>query len=408
MGATDVVPFVPLGTSTMADAVRLAERLGERVAKELGIPVYLYAAAAKRPERADLAKVREGQFEGLREAIATDPARAPDFGEPRLHPTAGAVAIGARPVLIAYNAYLTTPDVTIAKRIAKAVRARDGGLPEVKALGFEIRERNRAQVSMNLTDYHVTPIHRALEAVRREALRFGVGIEESEIVGLVPEDALLDAAEYYLQLHSFDRAAVLERKLRTAESSAPGHESIASFAARLAARTPTPGGGSAAGVVAALASALGEMVLAYSIDPAKPAEELVAVRAALTEGRQRFLELAEEDSRSYDAVRQTKKTRKERPGDAAAQEAYLRAVRGAAEVPLETARRAVELAGRLDNVRGRTRPALASDLVTSLALFRAATEGALANVAINLEDLKAAGQPIDALESEVARLKPTR
>lgn len=408
MGATDVVPFVPLGTSTMADAVRLAERLGERVAKELGIPVYLYAAAAKRPERADLAKVREGQFEGLREAIATDPARAPDFGEPRLHPTAGAVAIGARPVLIAYNAYLTTPDVTVAKRIAKAVRARDGGLPEVKALGFEIRERNRAQVSMNLTDYHVTPIHRALEAVRREALRFGVGIEESEIVGLVPEDALLDAAEYYLQLHSFDRAAVLERKLRTAESSAPGHESIASFAARLAARTPTPGGGSAAGVVAALASALGEMVLAYSIDPAKPAEELVAVRAALTEGRQRFLELAEEDSRSYDAVRQTKKTRKERPGDAAAQEAYLRAVRGAAEVPLETARRAVELAGRLDNVRGRTRPALASDLVTSLALFRAATEGALANVAINLEDLKAAGQPIDALESEVARLKPTR
>jgi len=168
MGATDVVPFVPIGASTMADAVRLAERLGARVAKELGIPVYLYAAAAKRPERADLANVREGQFEGLREAIVADPARAPDFGEPKLHPTAGAVAIGARPVLIAYNAYLTTPDVSVAKRIAKAVRARDGGLPEVKALGFEIRERNRAQVSMNLTDYRVTPVHRALEAVRRE------------------------------------------------------------------------------------------------------------------------------------------------------------------------------------------------------------------------------------------------
>jgi len=406
MGATDVVPFVPLGVSTMSDAVRLAEKLGARVAKELGIPVYLYASAAKRPERADLAKVREGQFEGLREAIVSDPKRAPDFGEPKLHPTAGAVAIGARPVLIAYNAYLTTPDVAIAKRIAKAVRARDGGLPEVKALGFEIKERNRAQVSMNLTDYHVTSIHRALEAVRREAQRFGVAVEESEIVGLVPEDALFDAAEYYLQLHSFDRSAVLERKVRSIATTGPGHESIASFAARLAARTPTPGGGSAAGVVAALASALGEMVLAYSIDPANPAQDLSAVSAALTEGR-RFLELSDEDSRSYDAVRQSKKVRKERPNDPAAQEGYLQAVRGAAEVPLETARRAVGLAKQLDGVRSRTRAALGSDLVTSLALFRAAAEGALANVAINLEDLKAAGQSVEAFEAEVARLRPS-
>ena len=136
MGATDVVPFVPLGESTMAEAVHLAERLGQRVAEELHIPVYLYAAAARRPERADLAKVREGQFEGIRQSIATDPARAPDFGPARVHPTAGAVAIGARPVLIAYNVYLATPDVAIAKRIARTVRARDGGLPEVKALGF--------------------------------------------------------------------------------------------------------------------------------------------------------------------------------------------------------------------------------------------------------------------------------
>ena len=408
MGATDVVPFVPFGASTMADAVRLAERLGARVAKELGVPVYLYAAAAKRPERADLAKVREGQFEGLREVIATDPSRAPDFGEPRLHPTAGAVAIGARPILIAYNAYLTTPDVAIAKRIAKAVRARDGGLPEVKALGFEIKERNRAQVSMNLTDYRVTPVHRALEAVRREATRYGVSVEESEIVGLVPEDALFEAAEYYLQLHSFDRAAVLERKVHAAESVGPGHESIASFASRLAARTPTPGGGSAAGVVGALAAALGEMVLAYSIDPTKPAEDLVDVSAALTAGRRRFLELADEDARSYDAVRQSKKFRKEHPGDPAGQEGYLKAVRGAAEVPLETARRAVELAERLAGVRERTRAALASDLVTSLAMFRAATEGALANVAINLDDLKAAGEPTTDLDTEVARLRATR
>ncbi|HEY1198386.1 MAG TPA: cyclodeaminase/cyclohydrolase family protein [Thermoplasmata archaeon] len=200
---------------------------------------------------------------------------------------------------------------------------------------------------------------------------------------------------------------MLERKVRSIASSGPGHESIASFVARLAARTPTPGGGSAAGVVGALAAALGEMVLAYSIDPAKPAEDLVAVSDVLTEGRHRFLELADEDSRSYDAVRQAKKVRKERPGDPAAQEGYLTAVRGAAEVPLETARRAVELAHRLDSVGSRTRAALGSDLVTSLALFRAAAEGALANVAINLEDLKAAGQSTEALESEVTRLRPS-
>jgi glutamate formiminotransferase / formiminotetrahydrofolate cyclodeaminase len=405
MGATDVVPFVPLGTASIADAVKLAERLGERVAKELGIPVYLYAAAARRPERFDLAKVREGQFEGIRDTIETDPARAPDFGPAKVHPTAGAVAIGARPVLIAYNAYLTTPDVSIAKKVAKAVRARDGGLPEVKALGFEIKERNRAQVSMNLTDYRVTPVHRALEAVRREAQRYGVGVEESEIVGLVPEDALFDAAEYYLQLHAFDRAAILERKVRAVDASGPGHESIASFAGRLAARTPTPGGGSAAAVTAALAAALGEMVLAYSVDPAKPAEDLRGVARALTEGRQRFLELADEDAQSYDAVRAAKRARKDRPDDPALAAGYVSALDHAASVPLETARRARELADRLDAVRARTRAALTSDLVTSLALFRAAAEGALANVAINLEDLKAVGQPVDRIEAEVARLR---
>ena len=407
MGATDVVPFVPLGDATMADAVRLAERLGARVAESLGIPVYLYAAAARRPERADLAKVREGQFEGIRDSIGTDPSRAPDFGPARVHPTAGAVAIGARPVLIAYNAYLTTPDVAIAKKIARAVRARDGGLPEVKALGFDIPERGRAQVSMNLTDYRTTPVHRALEAVRREAQRYGVGIEESEIVGLVPEDALFDAAEYYLQLHAFRRDAILERKIRSIDRRAAG-ESLSAFTDRLAARTPTPGGGSAAAAAGALAAALGEMVLAYSIDPAKPDEELRTVRDLLTDGRRRLLALVEEDAASYEAVRTARRARKERPGDAAAQAAYLAALRNAAAVPLGSARLAQDLAVRLESVRARTKAALASDLVTSLALFRAATEGALANVAINLDDLRAAGEPTAEVEAELERLRAPR
>ena len=404
MGATDVVPFVPLGDATMVEAIRLAERLGERVGQELEIPVFLYAAAARRPERADLAKVREGQFEGLRRAIGTDPARAPDFGPARIHPTAGAVAIGARPILIAYNAYLTTPDVAIAKRIAKTVRARDGGLPEVKALGFEIAERHRAQVSMNLTDYRVTPIHRALEAVRREAQRYGIGVEESEIVGLVPEDALFDAAEYYLQLHGFDRGAVLERKVRAVDTAGMRVESLAAFTTRLAARTPTPGGGSAAAAAGALAAALGEMVLAYSIDAARPDPPLAELRERLERGRLRLLELVDEDAQSYEAVRTARRARKERPGPAA-DAAYLSAVRGATQVPLGTARLAAELAVELERVRGRTKAALSSDLVTALALFTAAIEGALANVAINLEDLKTQGEQIAEIESEIARLR---
>ncbi len=404
MGATDVVPFVPLGDASMADAVHLAERLGERVARELAIPVYLYGQAARRPERSDLAVVRAGQFEGLREAIATDPARAPDLGPSRLHPTAGAVAIGARPVLIAYNVLLDTPDVAIAKKVAKAVRARDGGLPEVKALGFELAERHRAQVSMNLTDFRRTSIARAFDEVRAQAAKLGAGVEESEIVGLVPEDALFDGAEVELRLRGFDRANVLERKVRAVEAARPGGEPIARYAARLAARTPTPGGGSAAAVVASFACALGEMVLAYSLAPATPAPELDALHEALAEGRLAFLRLAEEDSRAYEGVRTARRARKEAPGEAA-ERSYRAALQTSAEVPLETGRRARALAARLRAVGPRTRAALSSDLATSLALFGAAAEGALANVAVNVADLRAAGVPTEALEAEVARLR---
>jgi glutamate formiminotransferase / formiminotetrahydrofolate cyclodeaminase len=406
MGATDVVPFVPLGSATMADAVRLAERLGDRVANELGIPVYLYAGAARRPERADLAKVREGQFEGIRETIGTDPARAPDFGPARVHPTAGAVAIGARPVLIAYNVYLTTPDVAIAKKVAKAVRARDGGLPEVKALGFDIPERHQAQVSMNLTDYRVTPVHRAFDAVRKEAERLGAGVDESEIVGLVPEDALFDAAEHYMLLKRFDRAAVLERKVRAVDAATRTGESLSAYTDRLAARTATPGGGSASAAAGALGAAVGEMVLVYALDPAKPDEELASAHRALHDGRRRFLALIEEDPASYEAVRAARRVRRERTGDPAADAVYRAALRRSVAVPLETARLAQELSVRLESVRARTKPMLGSDLTTALALFRAATEGALANVAINLEDLAKVGESTSEVASEIDRLRP--
>jgi glutamate formiminotransferase len=398
MGATDVVPFVPLGGATVEEAVELAIALGTRVWEEIGVPVYLYGDAARVPERRDLAKVRAGQFEGIRETIGTDPRRRPDIGEALVHPTAGVTAIGARPVLIAYNAYLTTPDVTVAKRVAKAVRGRDGGLAEVKALGFDIRERQRAQVSMNLTDFRRTPIHQAVEAVRREAARFGAGVEETEIVGLVPEDALFDAAEYYLQLNSFDRSTVLERKVRDAQ---PPTESLADFAARLAARTPTPGGGSAAAAAGSFGAALGEMVTAYSTADDDPS--LGAVRARFAAARARFVDLVAEDAQAYTDTVAARRAARSEPGPEA-ETAWTAAMRHAAEVPLETAELAFACARELRNLADAVRPMMKSDWTTALAMLGAALEGALANVVINADDLRGRGADVSDLEVAVGRM----
>lgn len=211
VGATDVLPFVPLGGATLDQCVALARSVGQRIGDELGIPVYLYEAAATRPERAALPNLRKGEYEGLRDTIATEPARAPDFGPAQLG-TAGATIVGARQPLIAYNIYLHTADVEVAKRIAKAVRGSSGGLRGVRALGMLVE--GRAQVSMNLVDFRTTPIHRVVEMVAREAAAYGVLVAESELIGLIPEDALLDAARFYLRLHGMKDEQILERRLR--------------------------------------------------------------------------------------------------------------------------------------------------------------------------------------------------
>jgi len=214
MGAADVVPFVPVEGVSLDDCVRLARLTGRRIGEELGIPVFLYEAAATRPERVSLADVRRGEFEGLRELIGRDPARRPDFGPELIHPTAGAVAVGARRFLVAFNANLNTPDVRVAKAIAATIREQSGGLKHVRALGFSIEGGRRAQVSMNLVHTEATPIHRVLALVRAEAARWGAAVQGCEVVGLVPEFALLDAAEHALQLENFRRDQVLELRLR--------------------------------------------------------------------------------------------------------------------------------------------------------------------------------------------------
>ena len=214
MGATDVVPFVPISGVTMDECVQLARQCGERMWQELGIPVYLYEKAATRPERENLAALRKGQFEGIRAEIETNAARRPDFGEPRVHPTAGITAVGARPPLIAYNVNLGTSNIEIANKIARAVRHQSGGFRYVKALGFELKDRGIVQVSMNMVNYEGTPLFRVFEMIKREAERYGVTILGSEIVGLVPQAALNAVADFYLQLESFTEGQILEHRLQ--------------------------------------------------------------------------------------------------------------------------------------------------------------------------------------------------
>jgi glutamate formiminotransferase len=216
MGSTDVIPFVPISGVTMDDCVALARTCGERLWSEVGIPVYLYEKAATRPERENLASVRKGQFEGIRDEISTSDARRPDFGEARVHATAGITAVGARPPLIAYNVNLATADLEIANKIARAVRHQSGGLRYVKALGFELKDRGIVQVSMNMVNYEGTPLFRVFEMIKREAERFGVAVVGSEIVGLVPQLALNAVADFYLQLEKFSEDQILEHRLAEA------------------------------------------------------------------------------------------------------------------------------------------------------------------------------------------------
>jgi len=213
MGATDVIPFVPISGVTMEECVALARICGERMWSELEIPVYLYEKAATRPERENLATLRKGQFEAISAEIATIESRRPDFGETRVHPTAGITAVGARPPLIAYNVNLDTADVEIAGKIARAVRHQTGGLRYVKALGFELKDRGIVQVSMNMVNYEGTPLFRAFEMIKREAERYGVRVVGSEIVGLIPQRALNAVADFYLQLEKFSEDQILEHRL---------------------------------------------------------------------------------------------------------------------------------------------------------------------------------------------------
>src|ERR1700747_148272 len=285
----------------------MARHVGAEIWKRFQIPVYLYEAAATSPERTNLENIRRGQFEGIRDEIATNPTRKPDFGEARVHPTAGATVVGARKFLIAYNVFLNTPDVEIAKKIAKAVRFSSGGLRFVKGAGF--LARGQAQVSMTLTDFEQTSIHRVFELVKREAARYGVMPVSSEIVGLIPKKALEQGAEWFLQVENFDSSLILENRLAAVMGGkmAVGglRAGVEPFVEQLAAPPATPGGGSASAAAAAMAAGLATMVA--SMSRGKKAylqyeSQLSAAPARLPPLRDELKAAVDADAESYNSV----------------------------------------------------------------------------------------------------------
>jgi glutamate formiminotransferase/formiminotetrahydrofolate cyclodeaminase len=393
MGAADVVPFIPIDGVTIEDCVAIARRVGEEIWKRFQVPIYLYESAATHPDRQNLENIRRGQFEGLREEVATNPARRPDFGEAKLHPTAGATVVGARKALIAYNVFLNTANVEVAKKIAKAVRFSSGGLRYVKAAGFEVR--GLAQVSMNLTDFEQTPIARVFEFVKREASRYGVIPLSSEIVGLIPKRALEQAAEWFLQVENFDSSLILENRLAGViggKLAVGGLRSGAEpFIEQLAAATATPGGGSASAAAGAMAAALGSMVAGMS--RGKKAylqyeQQLSHALVRLSQLREHLKDGIDADAESFNRVMAAYKQAK---GSADGEAAIDAAMKVATSVPLETAQKAREVADLVASLRPITSPNMASDLTVATVLAQAAIQGALANVEVNLGSLKDAG-----------------
>jgi len=400
VGATDVLPFIPVDGVTLEDCVALARRVGQEIWRRYRVPVFFYEAAATRPDRVNLENVRRGQYEGLRQELKKNHDRQPDVGEPKMHPTAGVTVVGARKFLIAYNVNLSTPDVGIANKIAKAIRFSSGGLRYVKSMGVDLKARNIAQVSINLTDYEQTPMHRVYEMVKREAERYGAVPLGSEIVGLVPKKALEMAADYFLQLENFAPSQVFENKLAAALGGASLDEKKSGklaalarpFVEAVAGPTATPGGGSVSAFAATLAAALGQMVAGLSRKKKSQAAYVDRLSENLDELRRHAEALSEAidaDADSYDAVMAAFKMPQ---GDASLtakrDEAIEETTKAAADVPLHVAERAVALFERLGQLETIAAASMRSDLKVAKLMAEAGARGAIANVEINLDGIK--------------------
>jgi glutamate formiminotransferase/formiminotetrahydrofolate cyclodeaminase len=382
IGATDVVPFIPISGVTMDECVQIANTLGKRVADELELPVYLYEKAATRPERVNLANIRTGEYEGLKEAIENDPERKPDFGPSKLG-KAGATVIGARLPLIAFNVYLTTDDDGIATNIGRAIRHSSGGLRYVKALGMLVD--GQAQVSMNLTNYERTPIARVVESIRREAERYGVGIHHSELVGLIPQAALVDAAQWYMQLDQFVPDQILETRLYAAMQAQV--QQMDPFLSGLSAGTATPGGGSAAAYAAAMGAALVSMVARLTIGKKKYSgveQEMKTILEGTQALQQRLYHSVAEDAAAFQAVMEAYRLPKDSDQEDERRAAAIEtAMHRAAEVPLQVCQDAVHVMAFAADVAEKGNRNAISDAGSAGAMAGAAFKAAQYNVRIN-------------------------
>jgi glutamate formiminotransferase/formiminotetrahydrofolate cyclodeaminase len=390
MGAADVIPFIPISGMSIEECVELSVRVAQAIAERYRIPTYLYEQSARIPARRDLAYVRKGQFEAIREEIRTRPERKPDFGPCEVHPSAGASAVGARFPLIAYNIYLRTTELKIAREIARAIRSSSGGFRYVKAMGFQIEDRNQVQVSMNLTNYEATPLFRVFDLVCREAERYGVSIASSEIIGLIPQKALDASAEYYLRLENFSRNQILENRLTEALSRQPA---IEEFILNVAKADPLlPAGGSVAALAGSLAAALGEMMSSLTEGREKfaPVDSRVRqIHARLSACREALRALVQEDSEAFRSLFNAVKLPKANEHQIAARaEAIERTTRIATETPLRTARAASEVLMSLRELVDIGNPNAWSDAAVGAQMAYASLKGAQYNVLTNIGGIK--------------------
>ena len=389
IGATDVVPFVPISGLSMQDAVQIARNLGQRVGNELNIPVYLYEEAATRPERTNLENLRRGQYEALKKEMGVKPERDPDFGPKHVGP-AGATVIGARQPLIAYNVYLTTDDVSIAAKIAKTIRFSSGGLHFVKALGMLVE--GRAQISMNLTNYQKTPLALVVEAIRREAVRYGVMIHHAELVGLIPQAALVEAAVWYLQLDQFKPDQILEQKLYALQQpSLENPEHVTEFLDALASKAVTPGGGSASAYSGAAAAGLVSMVARLTVGKKKYADAEARMQTILTQAealRNDLTQAIQLDASAFNSVLAANKLPKDTPEQQEIRKmAIQQATLLATQVPMAVAHKSLRVFELAEQIVQFGNVTALSDGATGAALAKAAIIGAGYNIRINAKDL---------------------
>jgi glutamate formiminotransferase/formiminotetrahydrofolate cyclodeaminase len=392
MGAVDVIPFIPISEVTMAECVQLTKEFANEFASRFKVPVFLYEEAATRPDRRNLADVRKGEFEGLREEIGKNPDKKPDFGPNAIHPTAGATAVGARQILIAYNVNLGTNNLVVAKKIAKQVRGKDGGLSAVKALGFDLKDRGIVQVSMNMIDYKASQLFKAFELVRTLAEQQGVQVLESEIVGLVPTEALIDTAEFYLRLRGFNKNQILERRLGGTQGNRLIEMSLANFASEVASDKPVPGGGSVSAFAGSLAASLVGMVCRLALKKPeqeknrKNAKEVLAESESLQKD---LLALVDEDSQSFASLMQAYRLPKENEQEKRKRaEEIQNRLKGTTEVPLKTAEQAGKILSAANRLAEFANENTFSDLQTAVFLAHASALGAVSNVTINLAGIK--------------------